>query len=90
MSRHRSPAAARKVLSIDLGNMLSSYLLIWGSWAVFGASAVGALVWAARHRQFVELDAAARSIFDAAEPEGRLSDGFPGESPPPGDEGERR
>lgn len=62
--------------------MLSSYLLIWGSWALFGASAVGALLWAARHRQFVDLDAAARSIFDPAEPEGRLSDQFPGERPP--------
>jgi nitrogen fixation-related uncharacterized protein len=70
--------------------MLSSYLLIWGSWAVFGASAVAALIWAARHRQFVELDQAARSIFDPTEPEGRLNDRFPGERPSSVESGEAR
>ena len=60
--------------------MLSSYLLIWGSWALFGATAVAALVWASRHQQWDDLDEAARSIFDAAEPEGVLSDQFPDEA----------
>lgn len=59
--------------------LLTSYLLIWGSWALFGASAVAALVWAGRHRHFTDLEDASRSIFDASEPEGVSTDRFPGE-----------
>jgi cbb3-type cytochrome oxidase maturation protein len=55
------------------------YLLIWGSWVVFGLVAVWALVWAIGHGQFQDPEAAAHSIFDEDERPGELTDGFPGE-----------
>lgn len=57
------------------------YLLIWGSWLVFGVSAVWALVWAAGRGEFRDPEKAARSIFDEDEPVGRMTDHFPGEDP---------
>jgi len=44
---------------------------------VFGASAVGALVWAIRSGQMSNPTAAAASIFDRDEPIGRVTDHFP-------------
>lgn len=46
------------------------------------ASAVYALYWAVKHRQFQQLDRSARVIFDAEEPEGQQTDYFPGQRPP--------
>jgi cbb3-type cytochrome oxidase maturation protein len=63
--------------------MTGAYALIWGSWLVFGLSAVWALVWAVNHGQFRDPDEASRSIFDDEEPIGRMTDWFPGEEPPP-------
>ena len=59
--------------------LLTSHLLVCGSWALLGASAVAAPVWAGRHRDFTDLQDASRSIFHASEPEGGLTDRFPGE-----------
>lgn len=55
------------------------YLLIWGSWLVFGVSAVWALVWAIGRGELRDPERAARSIFDEDEPIGRMTDHFPGE-----------
>lgn len=58
------------------------YVLLWGSWALFGVSAVWALVWAIRNGHFRQPSAAARSIFDDDEPMGVMTDSFPGEGVP--------
>lgn len=58
--------------------MSGFYWLIWGAVGVFGASAVAALAWAVQDGQMRDLDAAAASIFDNAEPEGLVTDSFPG------------
>ncbi len=47
------------------------------------ASAVYAFSWASRRGEFRDLDAQARSIFDADEPEGVQTDFFPGKAPRP-------
>lgn len=57
------------------------YLLIWGTWIVFGVSTVWALSWAARHSHLSDFDGAARSIFDKEEPVGQMTDYFPGQGP---------
>jgi cbb3-type cytochrome oxidase maturation protein len=44
----------------------------------FTGFALFAFGWAARHRQFRDFDAGARSIFDADEPIGASTDEFPG------------
>jgi cbb3-type cytochrome oxidase maturation protein len=61
--------------------MYLTYLLIFGSWALFGISAIWALIWAIQQRQFEDPGAAARSILDADEREAELNDWFPGEEP---------
>jgi cbb3-type cytochrome oxidase maturation protein len=45
--------------------------------ALMFASAVAALVWALRRRQFDHMQAGATSIFDEDEPEGQVTDHFP-------------
>ena len=57
--------------------MMLVYSLIWGAVLVFGATAVAALAWAVQSGQLRDLSAGARSIFDAAEPVGRVTDAFP-------------
>ncbi len=57
--------------------MAAVYWLIWGAVAVAGTSAVAALAWAVRHGQLADPAAAARSIFDADEPVGVVTDAFP-------------
>ena len=54
-----------------------TYLLIWGSWIVFGATTVWALAWAIRSGQFSQIQKGARSIFDEEEPIGQMTDAFP-------------
>lgn len=46
---------------------------------IFFASAVFALVWSRRNKQFDEMEKGARSIFDEDEPEGEVTDTFPPE-----------
>jgi cbb3-type cytochrome oxidase maturation protein len=46
--------------------------------ALLGATAVAALVWAVKDRQFEDFPAGARSIFDDEEPIGEMTDAFPG------------
>ena len=48
---------------------------------LFFGSTVYAFVWARRQRQFKSFDDGARSIFDEEEPEGLVTDRFPGEAP---------
>ena len=57
------------------------YVLIWGTWIVFGISTIWALSWAVRHGHFSNFDGAARSIFDEDEPIGEMTDYFPGDGP---------
>ncbi len=45
------------------------------------ASAVYALSWAVKHRQFQQLEQGATVIFDDEEPMGRTTDHFPGHAP---------
>jgi hypothetical protein len=54
------------------------YWLIWGVVAACALSAVSGLVWAIQHGQMERFAAGARSIFDADEPVGTFTDGFPG------------
>lgn len=53
-------------------------------------SAIYAFFWAAKEGQLRDLDAQSRSIFDEEEPEGKITDAFPGKkkkkkpaAPPP-------
>lgn len=57
--------------------MTLTYGLIWGSWVLFGALTTWGLVWALRRGQLERPREAARSIFDAGEPVGRVTDRFP-------------
>ncbi len=59
--------------------MTAVYWLIWGATALAAATAVAALAWAVEAGQMRDLGKAARSIFDAAEPEGLVTDAFPPE-----------
>jgi nitrogen fixation-related uncharacterized protein len=63
--------------------MTFTYVLIWGSWVLFGLSAVWALVWAVNRGEFHDPEEASRSIFDDEEPIGLVTDRFPGEEAPP-------
>lgn len=58
--------------------MATIYILIFGSIAIAGLTAVGALVWAVRSGQLQSFAAGATSIFDDDEPIGEMTDGFPG------------
>jgi cbb3-type cytochrome oxidase maturation protein len=62
--------------------MTFAYVLIWGSWFLFGSSAVWALVWAVNNNQFHDPEQASKSIFDDDEPIGTMTDCFPGEELP--------
>lgn len=57
------------------------YALIFGSMMIFGGTAVYAFFWAANHGQMSDFDHSSRSIFDGEEPEGKMTDWFPGEKP---------
>ncbi len=46
----------------------------------FTASALYGFYWAAKNGQFTDLDRSSESIFDADEPVGKATDGFPGET----------
>ncbi len=60
--------------------MILIYILIFGSVAVFGLTAVAGLVWAARTGQLQNFAAGATSIFDEDEPIGVMTDEFPNRS----------
>ena len=50
---------------------------------LISGSAVYAFYWASKNGQFRDFDAQSRSIFDESEPEGVVTDHFPGKAPPP-------
>lgn len=50
---------------------------------LFFGTTIYAFVWARRERQFKNFDDGARSIFDDEEPEGTVTDRFPGEAQHP-------
>lgn len=54
--------------------MIWAYILIFGSTAILGASAVLALYWAATNGQFRDMKAGAEVIFDRDEPVGAPTD----------------
>lgn len=58
-------------------NLYLGVILVLG--ALFFASAVYALYWAARNKQFQDFERGARSVFSEDEPEGEHTDYFPGE-----------
>lgn len=60
----------------DLSKLLP--ILVLG--ALFFVTAVGAFYWAARHGHFRNFESQSRTIFTEEEPEGEISDGFPGEN----------
>lgn len=60
------------------GKMAPFYFVLWGLAAVFGATAIAALVWSIRRGEFDNLREAALSIFDEEEPPGAVTDRFPG------------
>lgn len=47
--------------------MTPLYILLWGSWALFGLTAIWALAWALDDGQFRDPETAAASIFDTDE-----------------------
>ncbi len=53
------------------------YLAIWLFMASLAVTAIAALVWAIRTGQFADFQQGARSIFDADEPVGDMTDHFP-------------
>ncbi len=57
------------------------YIIIWGSWIVFGISVIWALSWAVDRGHLSDVEEAGRSIFDEEEPIGEMTDFFPGEGP---------
>lgn len=57
------------------------YILIWGTWVIFGISVVWALSWAVDRGHLSDVEQAGRSIFDEEEPVGEMTDFFPGEGP---------
>ena len=61
--------------------MFYVFVFIWGFALVAGITAVWLLAWAIRNGEFENMRAGARSIFDEFEPEGRVTDYFPGEEP---------
>lgn len=54
------------------------YGLLIASMVLLGGSAVYALFWAAGEGQFTNMEEGSRIIFDKGEPEGEITDVFPG------------
>ena len=54
------------------------YVLVFTFLGLFSTSVVLAFWWAVRHGEFRNFEDQAAEIFDAEEPEGRLTDVFPG------------
>ncbi|MBM3759444.1 MAG: hypothetical protein FJW36_04275 [Acidobacteria bacterium] len=61
--------------------MFYVFVFIWAFAIVAGITMVWLLAWAIRQGEFKNLRAGARSIFDENEPEGKVTDYFPGEAP---------
>lgn len=59
--------------------MTPGILFIWALMGLFGLSAVAALVWAICRGQLGDFEEGARVLFDDEEPEGVMTDAFPGE-----------
>jgi len=57
------------------------YGLLLASMILLGGSAVYALYWAAEDGQFANMDEGSKVIFDEREPEGEITDAFPGIDP---------
>ncbi len=57
------------------------YLLIWGTWVIFGISVIWALSWAVSRGHMTNVEQSGQSIFDDEEPIGEMTDYFPGEGP---------
>lgn len=53
------------------------YAMVFGSILFFGSAAVLAMAWAFRNGQFENFSRGSRSIFDADEPIGEMTDRFP-------------
>lgn len=62
-------------------SMFQVFLFIWAFAIVAGITMVWLLAWAIQNGEFKNLRAGARSIFDEEEPEGMVTDYFPGEAP---------
>lgn len=54
------------------------YGLLLASMILLGGSAVYALYWAAQDGQFTNMEDGSKVIFDPGEPEGEITDAFPG------------
>ena len=54
------------------------YGLLIASMVLLGGSAVYALFWAAEDGQFNHMEEGSKMIFDEGEPEGKITDVFPG------------
>ena len=61
---------------------ISVLAIVAGSVVLFCSAAVLALGWAFRSGQFDNFQQGALSIFGPDEPEGEMTDAFPGEKPP--------
>jgi nitrogen fixation-related uncharacterized protein len=61
--------------------MFFVFVFIWSFAMIAGITTVWLLGWAIKSGEFQNLRAGARSIFDEEEPEGRVTDYFPGEGP---------
>jgi nitrogen fixation-related uncharacterized protein len=59
--------------------MFYVFMFIWSFALVAGITTVWLLAWAIRQGEFKDLRAGARSIFDDQEPEGMVTDYFPGQ-----------
>lgn len=57
------------------------YGLLLASMILLGGSAVYALYWAAEDGQFTNMEEGSKVIFDEKEPEGVITDAFPGINP---------
>lgn len=61
--------------------MFFVFVFIWAFAIIAGITTVWLLAWAIRNGEFQNLRAGARSIYDDEEPEGKVTDYFPGEAP---------
>jgi len=61
--------------------MFYVFVFIWAFAMLAGITMVWLLAWAIRNGEFTNLRQGARSIFDDLEPEGVVTDYFPGEAP---------
>ena len=61
---------------------IATLAIVVGSVVLFGGATVLALGWAFRSGQFDNFQQGASSIFGPDEPEGEITDAFPGEKPP--------